>query len=96
MLDLETIWMHAVRGPENPDCDSRITFGEVPSFGEEGRRISNALGGAFTLAILAGVERAVQRETLKAFSLSRGRFSAPGRQPVAGDGPEKPQPRVKP
>ena len=52
----------------------------------------NALGGAFTLAILAGVERAVQRETLKAFSLSHGRFSAPGSQPVAGDGPEKPNP----
>lgn len=69
-----------IRGPENPDRDSRNTFGEVPSFGEEVRRRLNALGGTFDLAIVAGVERSVQRETLKAFSLSHGRFSAPGCQ----------------
>lgn len=57
--------------------------------------MTNALGGAFTLAILAGVERAVQRETLKTFGLSLGKFSPPGCQSATGEGREKPFPRVK-
>lgn len=83
---------YGVRGRENPDRDSRNTFGEVPSLGGEGRQMLNALGGAFSLAILAGVERAVQRETLKAFSLSHGKFSPPGCRSDTGAGREKPLP----
>lgn len=44
MLDFRPERGQGVRGRHNPDRDSRITFGEVPSFGEEGQRMAPFAG----------------------------------------------------